>query len=183
MIIATEDTVSEVVAAKLVSVFRPDLQIVARIGNRGKDYLKARVQELNRTARSVPVFLLVDLDTRRPCPADVLAGWLHGRYEANMLFRLAIMEVESWILADRDGFSGYLGVASHRIPTDTDSIDNPKEFVVNLARRSRSRHIRDDLVPAPGSIVKVGPAYNPRLSAFISTQVEPSDRVLVIRQS
>lgn len=174
MIIATEDSVSEAAVRRLISVIRPELQVRAVLGNRGKGYLKARARELNRTARSIPIFVLFDLDSLQPCPADVIANWLHGIPEANMLFRAAIMEVESWLLADRQMFSNFLGVSLNRIPSDTDCITNPKEFVVNLARRSRKRNIRDDLVPSSGSIVAVGPAYGLRLSEFLSAHWNPT---------
>lgn len=174
MILAIEDSVSEVVARKLLSVIRPDLKIGVAIGNCGKSYLRNKARELNRTARSMPVFMMVDLDIRHPCPAEVLVAWLHGAPEAYMLFRVAIMEVESWILADRARFSSFLGIPLHRIPNDTDGIDNPKEFLVNIARKSRRRYIRDDLVPPVGSSTKVGPAYNLRLSAFVLAQWDPT---------
>lgn len=158
----------------------PLARVSASLGNRGKGYLKAKARALNCTARSIPVFVLIDLDHRNPCPADVLMSWFHGVPEANMLFRVAVMEIESWVLADRDNCSGFLGIPMHRIPQDTDAIDNPKEFVVNLARRSKRREIRDELVPTPGSIVPVGPAYNAQLCAFVLRQWDPCQCVSYI---
>jgi len=46
-------------------------------------------------------------------------------------------------------------------------VPQPKEMIVALAARSQIKGIRDDLVPRPGDIRKVGVAYNPRLVAFI----------------
>lgn len=173
MIVASEDLLGEVVVRKLISVVRPDLRIGVALGNRGKGYLRAKAQDLNHTARSIPVFALIDLDVRQPCPADLLTAWLRGAPEANKLFRVAVMEVESWVLADRDRCSAFLGVPTHRIPTDTDALEQPKEFLVNLARRSRRREIREELVPSAGSIAPVGPAYNLRLSAFVTADWNP----------
>jgi len=78
------------------------------------------------------------------------------------------MEVESWVLAHRDAFSQYLGIPVNRIPDNVDAIDNPKEFLVNLARRSRKRSLKDDLIPKNGSSASIGPDYNKRLSEFIN---------------
>jgi hypothetical protein len=77
------------------------------------------------------------------------------------------MEIESWVIADRDRLAAFLHVQAHRIPNDPDSIPQPKEFIVNLARRARRREIREDLVPRPGSTAAVGPAYNARLIEFV----------------
>jgi hypothetical protein len=84
------------------------------------------------------------------------------------------MEVESWVLADRAQFSSFLSVPEHRIPANTDQIPQPKEFIVTLARRSRRKDIREDLVPAVGSTAPVGPAYNPRLAAFVVDSWDPT---------
>lgn len=175
MIIATEDTVSEVVVRKLVAEIRPDLEISVAIGNRGKGYLKSRARELNRSGRSMPVFLLLDLDHRNVCPGEVIQSWMHGTIERNMLCRIAVMEVESWLLAHRSELAAYLGVSASRIPRDTDAIDKPKEFLVNLARRSRKSNVRYEFVPPPGSTAIVGPAYNLQLAAFIRASWSPQE--------
>jgi hypothetical protein len=131
--------VSAVVLRKLISVVRPDIEITTTIGMRGRGYLKAKARELNRVAQSESVFVLIDLDSRNPCPAELVRTWLHGTTQANMLFRVAVMEVESWVLADRPNCSNFLGVATKLIPADADTIDDPKKFLVNLARRSREK--------------------------------------------
>jgi hypothetical protein len=166
MILATEDALSEAVSQKLLFEVRPDLPISVSIGGRGKSYLESKARDLKRTAAAIPVFMLIDQDRPHPCPPDLLAEWLPGPTEPRMLLRVAAMEVESWLLADRNAAAAFLGVRTNRIPMDTDAIPDPKEFLVNLARRSRLRGIRDDLVPAPGSTVHIGPRYNPRLAEF-----------------
>lgn len=175
LILAVEDVLGEAVGRKLISVVRPDLSVAVVLGHRGKGYLKAKARELNRTASSVPVFLIVDLDVPSPCPADVRLTWFGGASQPMMLFRLAVMEVESWILADRQRTSALLGVASHRIPISCDDIPNPKEFVVSLARSSRHANVKTDIVPARDSTAKVGPAYNARLAAFVDRLWDPVD--------
>lgn len=67
-------------------------------------------------------------------------------------------------------FDEFLGVPLDRIPTDTDTITDPKQFLVSLARRSRLRRLRQDLVPEAGSTSIQGPDYNGRLSGFIESQ-------------
>lgn len=173
MIIAVEDILSEVVARKILHSVRPDLSVTTVLGHRGKSYLKTKVRELNRTAMAVPVLLLVDLDTPSVCPPSLISSWLGGPAQPKLLFRVAVMEIETWIIADRERFARFLGVPEGRIPRAVDEILNPKEQVVLLARSSRSQAVREEMVPSPGSTASVGPGYNARLSEFVHNQWEP----------
>ncbi len=174
MILAVEDGISEAVSRRLITDFRKDITVSVVIGLRGKPYLESKRRELNRTAGRVPVFLLIDLDTRKSCPADVAGEWFPGGPAPNMLFRVAVMEVESWLLADRTACAALLGVSIAHIPVHTDCLDDPKQFMVNLARRSKKRNIQQELVPPAGSRTRVGPAYNARMTEFVSKQWDPS---------
>jgi len=165
MILATEDAIAEAVAVRLVRD-AAGMDVGARLGGRGKGYLKNRVQELNRTARSVPVLLMIDLDSPARCPADVINSWI-GNRNAQFIFRIAVMEVESWLLADREEFADAFGLRVEQIPVDSDGIAEPKELIVSLARRSKKKTVRRDLVPTEGSTASVGPAYNPALINFV----------------
>lgn len=172
MLLAIEDAVSEAIARKVVAVVRPDITITAALGRQGSGYLRGRARELNRSAASMRVLLLTDLDSAEQCAPDVVRSWF-GTTTPNVIARVAVMEIESWVLADRVEAAAFLGVPSHRIPSDTDGISDPKEFLVNLARRSRSSRIRDQLVPTTGSTATVGPAYNPRVSEFVVGAWDP----------
>ena len=61
-----------------------------------------------------------------------------------MCFRVAVAELENWLLADRVGFAGYFGVREGQIPDASDSIDDPKALLLRLAISSRRREVRDD---------------------------------------
>lgn len=76
-------------------------------------------------------------------------------------------------MADRESFAKFLGVSRDEIPQKPDEITRPKETLVNLARSSSLRRIRDDIVPRSGSILRVGPDYNGRLTEFISAHWNP----------
>ena len=77
------------------------------------------------------------------------------------------MEVESWLMADQEAVAEFLSIPVKRIPLSTDSIPEPKEFFVSLARKSKKRRLRDELVPKPGAKIPVGYGYNTRLSEFV----------------
>jgi len=60
------------------------------------------------------------------------------------------------VLADRQRLARFLRIPMTRIPPDPEVVDHPKEFLVNLARRSRARAIREDMVPTQQSGRQVG---------------------------
>jgi hypothetical protein len=81
--------------------------------------------------------------------------------------RIAVHMVESWILADREACSEYLKVSINRIPKFPDDEINPKQVMVGLARRSRSRSIRDEMAPVQGMSGPVGRNYRGYLERFV----------------
>ena len=56
-------------------------------------------------------------------------------------------------------------------------LDDPKQVMVNLARKSRKRDIRDDMIPREGSGHEVGQLYNSRLVEFILNYWSPDEAV------
>lgn len=164
-ILVVEDTLSEAVSVKLLE----DLGILVsqRLGLQGKGYLQRKAQSLNQTSKGFPVFMLTDQDTPSQCPAQLIRSWLRGEQHPHFFLRVAVMEVESWVMADRRGFANFLSIPLHRIPQDTDAIPQSKEFLVSLARLSRRTRLREEIVPTPVSTSKVGPGYNSRLGEFV----------------
>jgi hypothetical protein len=141
MIVAVEDVLSEAVVRKLVRTSRPEFAITSVLGLRGKGYLQTKARELNRTALSVPVFMLVDQDSPSVCPSTTIAQWLGGPQNQHLLLRFAVFEVEGWVLADHVNTAKLLGVATHRLPTNPDVVTNAKEHLdpIPVGRRERTR--------------------------------------------
>jgi len=99
-----------------------------------------------------------------------------------MCFRVAVRAAEAWLLADRERLAQLLGVRTAFLPTDPDRLDNPKRELVDLARGSHRRALRDDLVPREGSGRSVGPLYTTRMIEFVQDDFEgwrPSQAVRV----
>ena len=169
VILATEDRLSDAVSTKILESF--GIGIMLRIGFKGNSYLQQKAPSLNQMARgSYNVFMLTDLDSPQNCPPQLIQSWISAPLNSGFFLRVAVMEVESWIMADRSALAGFLSIPVNRIPSNTDVIDNPKEFLVSLARRSNKRRLRDQLVPAPrATTAKVGPEYNSRFSEFVQT--------------
>lgn len=168
VILAVEDRLSDAVATKILETF--DVKIVKRIGFQGKSDLERKTPELNRAANGITVFMLTDLDSPRECPPGLIRSWIRGSLNPKFFFRVAVMEVESWVMADRMGFADFLSIPLHRIPSLTDNILNPKEFLLSLAKKSKKKTVREALVPAQGATFSVGNEYNTLLSEFVREQ-------------
>ncbi len=167
VILAVEDPLGEAVSIRMLTSV--DIGVSQRLGLRGQGYLQNKADSLNRTAQGFPVFMLTDQDSPNRCPPQLVQSWLSGVRHPHFFLRVAVMEVESWIMADREGVADLLSIPLSRIPHDTDTIAHPKEFLVTLARKSRKKSLREELVPRPGATSKVGPGYNSRLGEFVRT--------------
>jgi hypothetical protein len=172
--IATEDRLSECVAMELVSQYAAHWSIAQRLGRKGAGYLKRRLGSLNAIADKIqPVLLLTDLDTGR-CAPGLIRAW-RGSLELSgrLLFRVAVREVEAWLLADRDSLAEFLGISLARIPRNPETLDDPKAALLSLARKSRKRSIRQDLLPERCSPSPVGLNYNSALSRYVEERWRP----------
>jgi hypothetical protein len=113
-----------------------------------------------------PFVVLTDLDAAE-CALQLIGEWLSVPKHPNLLFRIAVREVESWLIADTKGLSEFFAVPKSMIPSAPDKLEDPKATVVELARRSRSKAIRDRIVPRRKSTAKTGPDYNGCLGSFV----------------
>jgi len=85
----------------------------------------------------------------------------------NLIFRIAVREIESWVLADRKAFALFLGIQHRLIPSRPDEIDNPKMKVIELANCSRKRYLREAIVPNEKGTARLGPDYNGQMTYFV----------------
>ncbi|MBK1718763.1 hypothetical protein [Thiocystis violacea] len=167
--VATEDALSEAVAETLLRQVG-DHSVDMRLRKDGFGYLKGRIRDFNRIAMNVmPVLLLTDLDRMR-CAPELRAAWLLDGPHPRLLFRVAVRETESWLLADRLAFAEFLGIAIARIPDRPDDLTDPKAALLNLVRRSRRRNLKQEILPAPGVSFPVGLGYDEQLSGFVRDQ-------------
>lgn len=134
-------------------------------GKMGKAFLRTRVNRYNAAARFSPWVLLVDLDDSHRCAPELRNEWLLSP-APKMCFRVAVRAVEAWLLADAERFSDFFHIPRRIIPPSVESIPRPKEALVNLIRKSRRKRIREDMVPRPGSVRAVGPAYTSRIIEY-----------------
>jgi len=130
----------------------------------GKQNLLKRLRGFNYAANHFPWIVIIDLNGG-DCAPEQLPRWLPDPSPL-MNLRVAVRAIEAWLLADSQRIAGFLGVPIARIPGNPDTERDPKTTMVNVARHSRRKAIRQDMVPSERSGRKVGPAYEARLIEF-----------------
>lgn len=173
--VAVEGLPDEAVARRLIRHVGAEPGPV--YGKLGKPHLRERITGYNHAARHAPWLVMVDLDQEADCAPPLRAAWLRDP-APRLCFRVAVRAVEAWLMADAVALAAFLGVTVRRVPADPESISDPKQVMVSLARASRRRSIREDMVPREGSGRGVGPVYTSRLSEFASLHWRPVEAAL-----
>lgn len=139
---------------------------------RGKSKLLADLPKYNAAAAHYPWLTIRDLDHDADCAPTLRAQTLPVVSEL-MCFRIAVREAEAWLIADREAFASALGVPLANVPNQPEALADPKQVVVNLARKSRKRAVRIGLVPEPSAGISIGPEYAAWMIEFAQNQWEP----------
>jgi hypothetical protein len=117
---------------------------------------------------------LIDADDRL-CPPETIRSWLENKPQnPNLSVRIAVRTVEAWLLADPSNLSQFLSVSAREIPTNPDTLVNPKQVIVDLAKKSKLKDVRSALIPATAN-ARTGPYYNQMLSQFCRSVWDPSE--------
>jgi len=162
---AVEGTVDEAVLRCLLA--HVGAQPASIYGKNGKTPLRRQIRGYNEAARRSPWVVLIDLDHDAVCAPELRTSWLPDPAPL-MCFRIAVREVEAWLLADRERLARFLGIAVSRVPRNPEILEDPKRALVDLAAGSRKSAIREDIMPRPGSGRPVGPAYTSRIIEFVN---------------
>lgn len=161
--VAVEGDLDEVVARRLLEHAGGTPGRI--FGKEGKSQLRQRIRGYNEAARRSPWLVVVDLDTEADCAPPLRQAWLRS-VSRNLCFRVAVREIEAWLLADAAGIARFLSVSKSRIPLRPEALPDPKAELVRIARRSRKGAIQKTIVPRSTSGRKVGPEYTAQLSLF-----------------
>jgi hypothetical protein len=76
-------------------------------------------------------------------------------------------------MADRERLADFLNIPVSKVPQIPDQILDPKQYLVNLARSSRNKTIREEICPPPRATNMVGPAYNDRIGLYLAEYWRP----------
>lgn len=165
--LAVEDLLSEFVLREIIKQSQRPFVIGNCLCQGGYGYLKKNIQAFNKAAPGMPFLVLTDLNSAE-CPPTLIKKWLPYPKHPNLLFRVAVREVEAWLLAHREAFATFLEISDKLIPQEVDAIPDPKQALINLAAKSKNRKIRDAIVPPKDKTVTIGPDYNEKLKEFIN---------------
>ena len=171
--LATEDELSEVVGQKLVNDAGAGLSVTLRLRRGGAGYLKSKMRNFCELARRMPVLLLTDLDTAQ-CPMTLIGAWSRNNAVPDrLIFRVAVRQVESWLLADRESIANLLKVSLRLLPGNPDKLPDAKRFLLQLASKA-PRRVREELIAVRGATASQGLGYNTLLSDFVRSRWNPS---------
>jgi len=168
-----EDNLSGAILRKLLANSKRNYMIGFSRNSGGFGWIRKKIEGFNNAAKGMPYLILTDLD-RSECPPVLLREWHIENHNHNLLFNVAVRQLESWILACRCRFAEFLGIREHEIPAAVDEIPDAKRFLIDLVRRSHKRELRVDIVPQEGSTARVGPDYNGRLIQFVRNNWDPN---------
>lgn len=165
-----EGLTEEVVVAKLLPFCGHELGWV--YGKKGCNYIQKKATAFMYLAKEKEgLLVLTDLcDTGAQCAQVALQRYIFNKCPhppRTFLCQFSVNEIESWLLADREGLASFIGVAVSKIPLHPESEARPKETLVGLARKSSMKVFREEFAPSPGHMSFVGPKYSSLLHEFI----------------
>lgn len=166
--LAVEDGLSEWVVRRILAEHGDRFAIGPVYGRSGFGYLKKQSTAFNHAARACPFLLLTDLDDCA-CPPALLAEWLADERHPHFLLRVAVREVESWLLGDAVGLGRFLRLRAVPNVADPEALADPKHELLSQAMKSPSRTLREAIVWRDGETGRLhqGPDYNGALCRFV----------------
>lgn len=169
--LATEDVLSEAIGLRLIAEIEIPHSAPMKLRRGGSGYLRSKMDSWRQMAQHQMMVVLTDLD-RANCLLEFRNQWLGPRLvPENLLFRIAVREVEAWILADHVAMRTLIG-AKGVLPEEPDLILDPKQHLLELAKRA-PREVRNDLIRAEGANAIQGLGYNSRLVSWVRTRWNP----------
>ena len=166
--LAAEDIPGLEIGRKLISS-APPLTVHREENGGGFGKLKKKVRNYqNMASFGYPVLLIADLDSAE-CPESLRSSWLQAKPHECFLFRVAIREIEAWLLADRLAIADFLRIRRRTVPDTPEQLVDPKGTLLRLAQGA-PRRIRAGLVPERGSTATIGPEYNVLLADYVKNR-------------
>ena len=138
ILIAAEGDLDCAVISKLCSFSARRYIIDRQINAHGFGQLKAGMAKFHAASHAIPHVLLTDLD-RYNCPPALINDWSVNKNLPGLLFNIAVREVEAWLLADRDGIAAFLHIPPNKVTQYPENEPDPKQTLINLARRSKKK--------------------------------------------
>lgn len=165
--LAIEDDLTKAVGLRLLAELPVPITPNLILHKGGSGYLKSRMDSWRKISQRQVVLLITDLD-RTACPLALRTDWLGKTHTpANLMLRIAVREVESWVLADHVAVRKLIGDKG-TLPHLPDDLADPKQHFLNIAKLA-PRQVRQDLVRESGAVSSQGIGYNACLTAWVQS--------------
>jgi hypothetical protein len=169
--LATEDQLSEAIALRLISEVQQPHEVTHTLRRHGFGYLRSKMDSWCQMAELQIMMVLMDLDQAN-CLVTFRDQWLAARpLPAGLVFRIAVREVESWVLADHQAMRQLVGKKGV-LPTQPDELPDPKQALLGLGKTA-PKSVRDDLIKTIDGQLRQGLGYNALLTHWINTAWSP----------
>lgn len=140
------------------------------VNTQGVTKLRASIHRYVPLARRHPVLCIADADGG--CALTLHGSWLPRRPSSRFQLRFAVPESESWIMADAESLAAFMQISEALLPHSPETVVDPKRALLNLARRSRRRDLRTEMV-SQSDPSKIGSGYNAHLTGFVAAHWKP----------
>ncbi|CAN5726255.1 hypothetical protein BH11PSE13_BH11PSE13_26850 [soil metagenome] len=167
--LVVEDELSLAVMLKVLAFSERGYTVLRPLVERGVDNIRKSLTKYRNASRALAHVVVVDLD-EAACAPLLRAQWGLVTLPDRMLFRVAVREVEAWLLADRAGFANFAGILPSKISQTPEALSDPKQALLNFVRSSRNRRLVQEIVPKQGTSMSKGRLYNERLGEFVRNE-------------
>ena len=106
--LVVEGSLDETISKKLISKYANHIKIRTTYSMGSRSEIRKRINKYNQAARVYPFWVLVDLN-QDECPPILIKEWVPHK-NPQLFLRVAVRQVEAWLLADRQAFARFLGV-------------------------------------------------------------------------
>lgn len=165
-----EDDLSETVMQKMVKEILGEEAIYTKtLAKRGKGYIKSKINNINSSNPIFNFFVVTDLD-QTECAPILIKNWFTRPIRENLIFRVAVREIEAWLLADISGFAAYLRLSEAYLKNkigNPDALADPKLKLISLVDECSIKDYKTDIVKKEKTSYKQGAGYNTRLNEFV----------------
>jgi len=166
-----EDELQKAVMLRILGLFGEKYTPGTLLPGYGFGYIKKRIHNFNQASKTMPFFILTDLDTTTCAPSKI-AEWLPEQKNPNLIFRIAVPEVESWLFADITNFSKQL-CCRYTLPDGADSVNDGRAFLFTIIKKTSPRKIKEEILPEEGTSARFGIGYNLVLCNFVAKHWDP----------
>jgi hypothetical protein len=172
--LVAEDKLTQAVLHKCVAHCLPGCHVVRSDVKGGRGNVQRELPAYARLAQTMPVIVGVDLDADNCAPGLRNAWQSQFVHAPKLLLRVAVREVESWVLADKKRLAQFIGAQSDDITDNPDTLDDPKRYLLERARTTAKPELKSDLLPRNFNVhPRIGPSYNLRMCEFIQKKWRP----------